>query len=124
MNSRIQDLESSLGALEKDLKRVHDREAAAKLAAENATEQINQFKEEAKGILGVTCVFFGFPICLFPLWIWGVIGVKASLSGQSFAVLQFEIDGNTITSIVFHGNVILSLFCFYSCRVEIKVRRL
>ncbi|KAG4996028.1 hypothetical protein JHK82_026842 [Glycine max] len=48
MNSRIQDLESSLGALEKDLKRVHDREAAAKLAAENATEEINQLKEEAK----------------------------------------------------------------------------
>ncbi|KAG4981974.1 hypothetical protein JHK87_026723 [Glycine soja] len=48
MNSRIQELEASLGALEKDLKRVHDREAAAKLAAENATEEINQLKEEAK----------------------------------------------------------------------------
>jgi len=81
MNSRIQELEASLGALEKDLKRVHDREAAAKLAAENATEEINQLKEEAKGIFGATCVFFGFAIFLFPLWIWGVIGVKAWLSG-------------------------------------------
>ncbi|KAG5112791.1 hypothetical protein JHK82_036060 [Glycine max] len=48
MTSRIQELEASLGTLEKDLKRVQDREAAAKLAAENATEEINQLKEEAK----------------------------------------------------------------------------
>ena len=56
MTSRIQELEASLGTLEKDLKRVQDREAAAKLAAENATEEINQLKEEAKGIFGATCV--------------------------------------------------------------------
>ncbi|KAG4949618.1 hypothetical protein JHK86_042857 [Glycine max] len=38
MNSRIQELEASLGSLDKDLKHGHHREAAAKLAAENATE--------------------------------------------------------------------------------------
>lgn len=48
MSSRIQELKSTLSALEKDLKRVQDREAEAKLEAENATEEINQFKEEAK----------------------------------------------------------------------------
>ncbi|XP_027365093.1 structural maintenance of chromosomes protein 1 isoform X1 [Abrus precatorius] len=48
MSSRIQELESSLSALEKDLKQVQNKEAEAKLAAENATEEINQFKEETK----------------------------------------------------------------------------
>ncbi|TKY52741.1 Structural maintenance of chromosomes protein 1 [Spatholobus suberectus] len=48
MSSRIQELKSSLSALEKDLKRVQEREAEAKLEAENAIEEINQFKEEAK----------------------------------------------------------------------------
>ncbi|KAK7345769.1 hypothetical protein VNO77_16380 [Canavalia gladiata] len=48
MSSRIQELESSLSALENDLKQVQNREAEAKLAAENAAEEINQFKEEAK----------------------------------------------------------------------------
>ncbi|KAK7277559.1 hypothetical protein RJT34_22574 [Clitoria ternatea] len=47
-SSRIQELESSLSALEDALKRVQNKEAEAKLAAENATEEINQFKEEAK----------------------------------------------------------------------------
>ncbi|XP_068493136.1 structural maintenance of chromosomes protein 1 [Phaseolus vulgaris] len=48
MSSRILELEASLSALEKDLKRVQDREAAAKLAAEKATEEVNQLKEEVK----------------------------------------------------------------------------
>ncbi|RDX71868.1 Structural maintenance of chromosomes protein 1 [Mucuna pruriens] len=48
MSSRIQELKSSLSALEKDLKRVQDREAEAKLEAENGTEEIDKFKEEAK----------------------------------------------------------------------------
>lgn len=51
MSSRIQELESSVSALENDLKRVQNKEAEAKLAAENATEEINQLKDEAKGIL-------------------------------------------------------------------------
>jgi len=55
MSSRILELEASLSALEKDLKRVQDREAAAKLAAEKATEEVNQLKEEVKGIFD-TCV--------------------------------------------------------------------
>jgi len=50
MSSRILELEASLSALEKDLKRVQDREAAAKLAAEKATEEVDQLKEEVKGI--------------------------------------------------------------------------
>ncbi|KAJ1397833.1 Structural maintenance of chromosomes protein [Sesbania bispinosa] len=48
MSSRIQELESSLSSLENDLKRVQNKEAEAKVAAEKATEEINQFKEEAK----------------------------------------------------------------------------
>ncbi|OIW19958.1 hypothetical protein TanjilG_30906 [Lupinus angustifolius] len=47
-SSRIQELESSISDLEKDLKQVQNKEAEAKLAAEKATEEINQFKEEAK----------------------------------------------------------------------------
>lgn len=58
MGSRIQELESALSAFENDLKRVQNKEAEAKLAAENATEEINQFKEEAKGICGATCICF------------------------------------------------------------------
>ncbi|QCE06382.1 structural maintenance of chromosome 1 [Vigna unguiculata] len=48
MSSRILELEASISALEKDLKRVQDREAAAKLAAEKSTEEVNQLKEEVK----------------------------------------------------------------------------
>ncbi|BAT95355.1 hypothetical protein VIGAN_08206300 [Vigna angularis var. angularis] len=48
MSSRILELEASLSALEKDLKRVQDREAAAKVAAEKSAEEVNQLKEEVK----------------------------------------------------------------------------
>ncbi|KAL5068070.1 hypothetical protein RYX36_018957 [Vicia faba] len=48
MSSRIQELESSVSALETDLKRVQNKEAEAKLAAEKVTEEINQLKDEAK----------------------------------------------------------------------------
>ncbi|KAE9612203.1 putative structural maintenance of chromosomes protein [Lupinus albus] len=47
-SSRIQELESFIRDLENDLKQVQNKEAEAKLAAEKATEEINQFKEEAK----------------------------------------------------------------------------
>lgn len=50
MSSRIEELKSSISALENDLNRVQDKEAEAKLAAEKATEAINQLKDEAKGI--------------------------------------------------------------------------
>ncbi|WJX18420.1 Structural maintenance of chromosomes protein 1, variant 2 [Trifolium repens] len=48
MSSRIQELESSVTALEDDLKRVQSKEGEAKLAAEKAAEEINQLKDEAK----------------------------------------------------------------------------
>jgi len=48
MSSRIQELESSLSALKNDLKGLQNKEAKAKLALENATEQINQLKGEYK----------------------------------------------------------------------------
>jgi structural maintenance of chromosome 1 len=51
MSSRIQELESSVTVLEDDLKRVQNKEGEAKLAAEKAAEEINQLKDEAKGIL-------------------------------------------------------------------------
>lgn len=50
MSSRIEELKSSISALENDLNQVQDKEAEAKLAAEKATEAINQLKDEAKGI--------------------------------------------------------------------------
>lgn len=50
MSSRIQELESFVSALEIDLKGVHTKEAEAKLAAEKVTEEINQLKDEVKGI--------------------------------------------------------------------------
>lgn len=56
-SSRIQELESSLSTLENDLQRLGNKEAEAKLAAEKANEEINQLKEEAKGIFSATCVF-------------------------------------------------------------------
>jgi len=62
MSSRILELEASISALEKDLKRVQDREAAAKLAAEKSTEEVNQLKEEVKGIVD-NCV-----CCIIYLW--------------------------------------------------------
>jgi len=49
MSSRIQELESSVSALEIDLKGVQTKEAEAKLAAEKVTEEINQLKDEVKG---------------------------------------------------------------------------
>ena len=52
MSSRIQELESSVSALENDLKRVQNKEAEAKLAAEEVTEEINQLKDEVKGMRG------------------------------------------------------------------------
>ncbi|GAU46035.1 hypothetical protein TSUD_268770 [Trifolium subterraneum] len=47
MSSRIQELEYSVSALKNDLKLVQNKEAEAKLAAEIATEDINQLKNEA-----------------------------------------------------------------------------
>ncbi|KAK4273039.1 hypothetical protein QN277_021511 [Acacia crassicarpa] len=46
MTTRIRELESSLSALEHDLRQVQHKEAETKLAAEKATEDINQLKEE------------------------------------------------------------------------------
>ncbi|XP_058733705.1 structural maintenance of chromosomes protein 1-like [Vicia villosa] len=48
MSSRIEELRSSISDLENDLNRVQNKEAKAKLAAEKATEEINQLKDEAK----------------------------------------------------------------------------
>lgn len=55
MTSRIRELESSLSALEHDLKQVQNKEAEAKLAAEKATEDIDRLKEETQGKFGVCC---------------------------------------------------------------------
>lgn len=59
MTSRIRELESSLSALENDLKQVQNKEAELKSAAEKGTEDINQLKEEAQGIF---LVFLGFTL--------------------------------------------------------------
>ncbi|RYR24987.1 hypothetical protein Ahy_B02g058606 isoform A [Arachis hypogaea] len=48
MSSRIQELESSLDTLQNNLKRAQNKEAETKLATENATEEIDQLKQEIK----------------------------------------------------------------------------
>ncbi|XP_028765493.1 structural maintenance of chromosomes protein 1 [Neltuma alba] len=48
MTTRIRELESSLSALEHDLEQVQHKEAETKLAAEKATEDINQLKDEVQ----------------------------------------------------------------------------
>lgn len=51
MESRIRKLESSLTALENDLKHVQKKEAHLKLASDKATDEIDKWKEEMKGNL-------------------------------------------------------------------------
>ncbi|PPR88213.1 hypothetical protein GOBAR_AA32474 [Gossypium barbadense] len=51
VDSRIKKLESSISSLENDLKLVHKKEAEVKLATEKASEDINRWKEEVKGIV-------------------------------------------------------------------------
>ena len=51
MESRIRKLESSLTALENELKQVQKKEAQIKLASDKATDEINKWKEEMKGNL-------------------------------------------------------------------------
>ncbi|XVE72930.1 hypothetical protein DITRI_Ditri11bG0077200 [Diplodiscus trichospermus] len=52
VESRIKKLESSLSSLENDLTLVHKKEAEVKLATEKASEEINRWKEEVKGMSG------------------------------------------------------------------------
>lgn len=51
MESQIKELENSLSALENNLKQVQKREAEAKLAAEKAIGEINQWKDEVQGMV-------------------------------------------------------------------------
>lgn len=51
MESRIKELESSLSALENNLKEVQKREAEAKLAAEKAIGEIKRWNDEVQGML-------------------------------------------------------------------------
>ena len=106
MSSRILELEASLSALEKDLKRVQDREAAAKLAAEKATEEVNQLKEEVKGIFD-TCVccmilienhveflfLFGFAIFYSPFGLGMLLRWKLGYLGRPFAIFYLKLMG-------------------------------
>lgn len=48
--SRIRELESSLGALENDLDHVQRRESEAKLSAEKAISEIKRWNEEVEGM--------------------------------------------------------------------------
>ena len=61
MTTRISELESSLSALEHDLEQIQHKEAETKLAAEKATEDINQLREEVQGILA-DCWFLHYDI--------------------------------------------------------------
>ena len=51
VESRIKKLESSLSSLENDLKLVQKKEAEVKLAIEKASDEINQWKDEVKGMV-------------------------------------------------------------------------
>lgn len=57
MESRIKELESSLGALENDLEHVQNRESEAKLSAEKAISEIKRWNEEVEGMDGFYVVF-------------------------------------------------------------------
>lgn len=54
MESRIKKLETSLSSLENDLRQVQKKEVDIKSATEEATGEINQWKEEMQGIIGST----------------------------------------------------------------------
>lgn len=51
VESRIKKLESSLSSLENDLKLVQKKEAEVKVATEKASDEINRWKEEVKGMV-------------------------------------------------------------------------
>lgn len=51
MDSRIKELESSLSAMEHNLKNIQNKEADIKAVAEKATEEIGKWKEEIKGMM-------------------------------------------------------------------------
>lgn len=51
MDSRIKKLESSIGALENELKQIQNKEAEVKLATEKAAGDINKWKEEVRGTI-------------------------------------------------------------------------
>ena len=108
MSSRIEELESSLRALENDLKQVQNKEAEARLAADNAIEEINQFKEEVKGILDNLCLLYNidrkdyrvslgcslfFPLFLFRVGCYSSEGLVISVV---VSYLPFEIDGKIV----------------------------
>lgn len=51
MDSRIKKLESSIGALENELKQIQNKDAEVKLATEKAAGDINKWKEEVRGTI-------------------------------------------------------------------------
>lgn len=51
MDTRIEELQSSISNLLKDLERVQKKEAEANSAAEKASDEIHQLKEEAQGMI-------------------------------------------------------------------------
>lgn len=48
---RIKKLESSISSLENDIKLVQKKEDEVKLATEKASDEINRWKEEVKGMV-------------------------------------------------------------------------
>lgn len=50
METRINELESSISALQNDLELIEKREADAKSAAEKAIREINELKDEVNGM--------------------------------------------------------------------------
>lgn len=138
MSSRIQELESSLSALENDLKRVQNKEAEAKLAAENATEEINQFKEEVKGIFGATCIclmakienlvtllsFFGFAspsLFMVEGYYWGEGHGYMGSALLFYLPFEIEFDGNKVRSILTEADrpSLQIVYLFFCLRVSL-----
>lgn len=62
MDSRIKKLESSIGALENELKQIQNKDAEVKLATEKAAGDINKWKEEVRGTIWCF-IFFNFLVC-------------------------------------------------------------
>lgn len=53
MATRIEELQSSISNLQKDLERVQKKEFEANSAAEKASDEIEQLKEDAQGMIKV-----------------------------------------------------------------------
>lgn len=83
MDTRIEELQSSISNLLKDLERVQKKEAEANSAAEKASDEIDQLKEEAQGMI---IVWHGTVLFLAKLNS-KILGIVASIFRFNFMIV-------------------------------------